>query len=329
MQIYNKEEAILRINRLAKKRKKFICIINYAQNNSYIEETEKINPEEFLYKFNENTNYPESKNTIKEYSWTPLPVTFEDYSKSFKVVSQNIMAGNSFLTNLTCCTPVKTDIKFKDIFTEAPAPYKIWIKNHFICFSPEIFIQIKGDTIHSYPMKGTIEASLPDAQKQLMENPKEAAEHATITDLVRNDLNIVAKNVSVKRYRYIDEIDTNNGKILQTSSEITGTLPRDFHNYLGNILFSLLPAGSVTGAPKKKTVEIISAAETYERGFYSGVAGYFDGKNFDSAVMIRFIEEKDGKYYFKSGGGITARSDARSEYNEMIQKIYVPVYRNN
>ena len=73
-------------------------------------------------------------------------------------------------------------------------------------------------------------------------------------------------------------------------------------------------------------MEIISKAEDYERGFYTGIVGYFDGKNLDSAVMIRFIEQKDGKLFFKSGGGITSQSNAKNEYQEMIQKIYVPIY---
>ena len=73
-------------------------------------------------------------------------------------------------------------------------------------------------------------------------------------------------------------------------------------------------------------MEIIAEAETYDRGFYTGVTGYFDGRKLDSAVMIRFLEEQDGRLVFKSGGGITSRSDLQSEYNEMKQKVYVPIY---
>ena len=87
----------------------------------------------------------------------------------------------------------------------------------------------------------------------------------------------------------------------------------------------MLPAGSVTGAPKEKTVQIIRETEPFERGFYTGICGYFDGESLDSAVMIRFIEKTDNEMVFRSGGGITARSDASSEYLEMIDKVYVPV----
>lgn len=159
-----------------------------------------------------------------------------------------------------------------------------------------------------------------------MNDGKEAAEHATIVDLIRNDLSIVASHVRVERYRYIDVLQTNRGPILQTSSEICGELPEDYKRQLGDILFSMLPAGSITGAPKKKTMQIIREAEGYERGFYTGITGYFDGDNMDSAVMIRFVEQEADGMYFKSGGGITFKSDARNEYEEMKQKIYVPIY---
>jgi len=117
--------------------------------------------------------------------------------------------------------------------------------------------------------------------------------------------------------------------LLQVSSEIKGNLPDDYNAHIGEILFRLLPAGSVTGAPKNKTVEIICKTETYERGYYTGVFGVFDGKNMDSAVMIRFIEKTADGYVYKSGGGITAFSNLKDEYNEMLKKIYVPVNRKH
>ena len=236
------------------------------------------------------------------------------------------MAGNSFLTNLTCRTPVDTNLTLKDIYDHSKAIYKLWVKDTFTVFSPEIFVRIHQGKISSYPMKGTSDASIPSAAQLLMNDPKEAAEHATIVDLIRNDLSMVANQVSVSRYRYIDTLQTNQGAILQTSSEIQGVLPENYPEHLGELIFRLLPAGSITGAPKKKTMQIIREAETYDRGFYTGIMGYSDGTNLDSAVMIRFVEQEGEKMYFKSGGGITCQSDAESEYNEMKQKVYVPIY---
>jgi para-aminobenzoate synthetase component 1 len=133
----------------------------------------------------------------------------------------------------------------------------------------------------------------------------------------------VADNVSVSKFRFYEEIKTQTGVIGQVSSEIAGTLPENYQEQIGDILFKLLPAGSISGAPKQKTVEIIQKVEQDERGYYTGVAGYFDGKNLDSCVLIRFIEQN---YNYRSGGGITFMSDLNDEYKEMIDKVYVPIF---
>jgi para-aminobenzoate synthetase component 1 len=205
----------------------------------------------------------------------------------------------------------------------------LWWQDEFVVFSPERFVRIADGVIRTHPMKGTIDANLPDAAARILNDFKERAEHFTIVDLLRNDLNRVAKKVRVERFRYLDHIITERGSLLQVSSEIAGDMPGDWRDHIGDILLQLLPAGSVTGAPKRKTVEIINAIEGYERGFYTGVFGVFDGQVFDSAVMIRFIENIGGQLMFKSGGGITALSDARKEYQEMIDKVYVPIARNH
>ena len=159
-----------------------------------------------------------------------------------------------------------------------------------------------------------------------MNNRKEAAEHATIVDLIRNDLSQVAEQVSVERYRYVEHLTTHKGEILQTSSEITGRLTDYYRAHLGEMLLRLLPAGSITGAPKPKTMQIIREAEGYERGFYTGIMGYSKGGDMDTAVMIRFIDQENGQLFYKAGGGITAQSNNDDEYNEVIEKIYVPIY---
>jgi para-aminobenzoate synthetase component 1 len=200
------------------------------------------------------------------------------------------------------------------------------VKDDFVLFSPECFVKIKEGAIFSFPMKGTIDASIPNAEEILWSDVKEKAEHATIVDLIRNDLSIVATNVRVKRYRYLEEIITYDKRLLQVSSEISGTLPIDYQSNLGSIICKLLPAGSICGAPKDSTLKIIEEVEGYKRGYYSGVFGIFDGQNLDSAVMIRFIEQINGQFYYKSGGGITMNSDPKKEYNELIDKVYVTAY---
>ena len=327
MQLYSRKESIERMNDLAGQGRPFLFVTDYRQEHSYVEEISEVDSDFCRYSFNGVTNVEKE---CEEYDgtliWEVAPPALEEYRIAFDVVKDNIWAGNSYLTNLTCKVPVETNLTLEAIFRYSDAKYKLWLKDTLVCFSPEIFVRIEEGKIKSFPMKGTIDASLPDARRLLMNDRKEAAEHATIVDLIRNDLSMVSEQVTVTRYRFCDCLETNKGPILQTSSEICGVLPEDYLSHIGDIVFRLLPAGSITGAPKPKTMEIIAEAENYERGFYTGVMGYFDGRNLDSAVMIRFIEQENGHLYFKAGGGITSKSALESEYNEVIQKIYVPIY---
>ena len=252
------------------------------------------------------------------------PQSYDQYVSSYKKIQHHLHYGNSFLTNLTASTPITLDMNLSQIYNQAQAPYKIKFAEDWVCFSPESFVQIQHGMISSYPMKGTIDASLPNAKQLILNDPKETAEHYTIVDLIRNDLALVASDIEVKRFRYIDLIETNTKSLYQVSSEIMGKLPEDYLVQLGDILFALLPAGSISGAPKKKTVEIIQEAEYHQRGFYTGVAFYFDGETLDSCVLIRFVEQTPQGLVYKSGGGITINSKAEEEYQELLDKIYVP-----
>jgi para-aminobenzoate synthetase component 1 len=317
--------------------------VSKSESSKLISQPKHLNrraPSEEVSEGSQNISYPKGENEDKYKAvisskaaiakvsvlFEKFPLSYHEYKKSFDIVMENIYEGNSYLCNLTAKTPIETNLSLDDIFLLSTAKYKIKYKNEFICFSPETFIKIIDGNIYSYPMKGTIDADLTNAKEIILNDEKEKAEHITIVDLIRNDLSIVSKNVEVTKFRYIDKIKTNNKNLLQVSSEIKGELPEDYKNKIGEIIFSLLPAGSITGAPKKKTVEIIKEAETYQRNFYTGIAGIFDGVNLDSCVMIRFIESEEGKLYFKSGGGITYQSDPEAEYKELIDKVYLPIY---
>ncbi len=256
---------------------------------------------------------------------TKKPISLSDYKSKFSKVLYHLNYGDSFLTNLTVKTEIELSQSLYDIFHISKAKYKLFVKDQFLVFSPETFIQIREGKIYSFPMKGTIDSAIPGAAEIILSNVKERAEHVTIVDLIRNDLSMIATNVNVSRFRYLDTITTSHKNLLQVSSEIVGTLPSDYHSALGDILVSLLPAGSVSGAPKPKTLEIIAQAEQEKRGYYTGVVGYFDGEKLDCGVMIRFIEQVGDCYFYRSGGGITTQSDAEMEYEEMIDKVYVPI----
>ncbi len=260
----------------------------------------------------------------QDISFSKIPVSFEQYQHGFDQVLKAIKAGDTYLLNLCYSTQMIGLPSLKEIFDVVSAPYKLYVPGKFVVFSPEQFVSIQDGVIRTYPMKGTIDASLPDAETTLLADIKEQEEHATVVDLLRNDLSIVSRKVTVDQYRYISKISTPTKSLLQCSSAISGILEDEFAGKPGSIMHALLPAGSVTGAPKKKTVELITEIELEPRGYYTGVFGVFDGKNLHSAVMIRLIEERGDGYYYRSGGGITYRSVAEQEYQEVLDKVYIP-----
>lgn len=323
--LLSKDKWIERINELTLTGQPFIFIISYNAEYAYVICENEIDSNFIRYEFAANSLAPASiGKPVKE--WLTFPVSFEEYKSKFDYIQHQIHQGNSFLVNLTQPTRITTGLSLEEIYERSFARYKLWLKDWLVVMSPETFVRIENGVIYSNPMKGTIDASIVDAEQIIMNDQKEKAEHATIVDLIRNDISMIASGVEVVRYRYIDRIKTNKGALLQVSSEIRALLPDDYPQKMGNIISSLLPAGSICGAPKKKTLQIIDEAEQYERGFYTGIFGRFDGKNLDSAVMIRFIEHIDDQLVFKSGGGITSKSDCQSEYNELLQKVYVPLY---
>ena len=174
-------------------------------------------------------------------------------------------------------------------------------------------------------MKGTIEENELGADQTLLLSEKETREQYTIVDLIRNDLHQVALNVEVESFRYLEKLKTNQKNLYTVSSHITGKLRENYLNCPGDVLANMLPAGSITGAPKKATKLIISNAETHDRNYYTGVWGYFNGALFDCCVIIRYLERSPEGFTFKSGGGITSLSDPETEYQEMLSKVYVPL----
>ena len=297
----------------------FLFIIDYAMENLQCFPLNDL-PETIQFSINAN------QKSIEKVSVTAFPINLKEYKEGFDKLQNYLHRGDSYLVNYTVETPINTEVSLQEIFKKSVAPYKLMVDDSFVVFSPETFVTIESDgTIATFPMKGTIDANVVNAKFAILANKKEMAEHATVVDLLRNDLSKVATDVTVKDYRYIQEVNTSKGKLLQICSKITGKLLENWKYQIADILLEMLPAGSVTGAPKQKTLEIISDIETHQRGYYTGIFGIFDGQKLDSAVMIRFIEQRNGKLYYKSGGGVTTQSIAEDEYNELIQKIYVPI----
>ena len=316
-------EALEPMNYYGSHRTPFLFVIDYLGKRPFICPIKDI-PDSIFFAFGGYSNAPFTDIVPRTLHFEKYPVGFDEYLRAFNVVQHHLKEGNSYLVNLTFPTPIVTNYSLYEIFLHSNAPYKLLFNDEFVVFSPETFVTIEQGYIHTFPMKGTLDAHIPDAANVLLNDPKEFAEHITVVDLLRNDLAKVAYNIGVEKFRYCSTIKTHTKEIIQTSSTIKGKLFTNYHEHLGDIFAALLPAGSVTGAPKKKTVEIIKEAENYTRGYYTGVFGYFDGEKLVSAVMIRFIENNTS-FFYKSGGGITIYSNPIDEYNEMIEKVYVPI----
>lgn len=324
MKFYSQKEDIrLKMNEAGSKHEPFLFGINYEMSEGFFV-TDPLEQTDLLFQIKGLGNKPTRNFSDIEANLDIAPISYSEYQGKFDVVHKGLKRGDSFLTNLTIKTPIETNLSLPDIFNRSKAPYQLYIPDRLVCFSPERFVKIADGRISSNPMKGTIDASFENAEQVILDDFKETAEHNTIVDLIRNDLSMVSDNVRVERFRYIDRIKSQNKEILQVSSEIVGDLDSNYHSHLGDILFKLLPAGSISGAPKAATVDLIRSAEQEDRGYYTGIFGYYDGTNFDSAVLIRFIEQDGEQMFFRSGGGITAYSKCEDEYQEVLNKIYFP-----
>lgn len=346
--IIRKAEIIEKINSYTSREIPFLFAIDFDANKGFVLTQEEALRLGVLYNIDGNSNAGPVEN-IQVPEIQVHPVEFAVYRNAFDKVMSHLKRGDTYLINLTFPTRIMIHIDPAELFRASGAPYKLYVPGQFLVFSPEPFVRVTGNRIYSNPMKGTIQTSIPGAREILLADQKELFEHHTIVDLIRNDLSMVSTDVRVTRFRYLELIKTNREDLWQMSSEICGTFSEDYRRYLGDIIFRLLPAGSVTGAPKEKTVQVIRESEVFQRGFYTGIFGFFNGMELCSAVTIRYLElnrtkidkiqkaiwpeenkspDNDPRYpvlIYKSGGGITALSNVENEYDEMLKKVYVPL----
>lgn len=312
------------INKLAKERTPFLFLINFNKDDIRVFPLPVDTNQVFF-------DFPNMSNSHKNADNSVINLTveennFETYLSQFQMIQNEIKKGNITQINLTQATSIIPNQPLQEIYKASSAKYKLYLPNHFVVFSPETFIQIQNNVLISKPMKGTIDASIKNAQSLLLNSKKEQDEHHKVIEMVKEELGTVSADVWVERYRYISEIRSNNRELFQVSSDVHATLDENWHEHLGEILDKLLPASSICGIPKAQAIDVIHKTENYNRGFYTGVMGVFDGHSVDSAVMIRFIEKIENQYFYKSGGGITALSSAKDEYQELLNKIYVPIH---
>ncbi len=320
MQFHNSSEAIALLNQWGQSETPFFFFVNYSGTQWYVAPLDAVD-KRILYRIPGHSNY-DTPSYTPPHNYTPhrlLAPELEEYAQGFNTVQEAITRGETRLINLTWRVPFQSDFDQRERFALGREKYMLMVEGMFSVFSPEPFIEIKEGRIATFPMKGTISTSIPNAEAVLLGSEKEAKEHADSVALLTEELERVATQVETVRYRYCETIA--DGRVIQTSSEIAGRVKDELAGRYGDIIAALLPGGSIAGAPKEPSLQVIARAEAYERGFYTGIFGVFDGNRLDTSVMIRFLQyAEDGQTYFFGGGGVTGNSRLENEYNELLLK---------
>lgn len=324
MNFLTTDQATTLLDRWGQSAQPFFFFVDYAGEQWYAVPLDAVDSR-IKYSLPGRRNYtPEATRPAHYPPYRVIPPHIEDYGRAFEEVQQAIRRGETTFINLTWRVPFESAFDQVARFHLGKEKYMLMVEGMFSVFSPEPFVEIVGSRVATFPMKGTISAEIPNAAEQLLSNEKEAKEHAQSVALMRTDLSGVAVDIDVPRYRYCEVIA--DGKVIQTSSEVAGTVRRDLLGRYGSIIRALLPGGSIAGAPKAASLEVIRRAEAFDRGFYTGIFGVFDGHQLNTSVMIRFIQYTDGgQKYFFGGGGITADSVLEAEYQELLLKAHATI----
>ena len=211
-----------------------------------------------------------------------------------------------------------------------PSPYMYYIACDDLEIagaSPETLVKLQDGELSTFPIAGTSprgRTSEEDAEleERLLKDPKELAEHNMLVDLGRNDLGRVSRYGSVKVQEYLKVQKYSH--VMHITSVVTGQLRENMDQL--DAVTAVLPAGTLSGAPKIRACEIINELEGIRRGIYGGAIGYIDFTgNMDVCIAIRTAVKKDGRVYVQSGGGVVADSDPEKEYQESINKAMAVV----
>jgi anthranilate synthase component 1 len=257
------------------------------------------------------------------------PVNGSDYQRSVESAKEYIRAGDIFQVVLSQRFDIELDAEPFDMYRVLrqvnPSPYMYYVKHDDVTIvgsSPEPMVQLQGGRVISRPIAGTRKRGRTDEHDrklaaELRENPKEVAEHVMLVDLARNDVGRVAKFGSMN----VDELMTleRYSHVMHMTSQVSG----DIREGLGpiDVLRATLPAGTVSGAPKVRAMEIIDELEPVKRGPYAGVVGYVDfSGNLDTAIAIRTMFIGAHGASLQAGAGIVADSIPEEEDLECFNK---------
>lgn len=255
--------------------------------------------------------------------------TKEAYCKTVKRVQEHIREGDIF--QVVPSNRYSADFQgdlfsvYRVLRTINPSPYMVYMNIGNIevaCASPETLISLREGQLHTYPLAGTCpRGSTAEEDEQLIErllsDEKELAEHDMLVDLGRNDLGKISDfgTVQVEEYRGIKRFS----HVSHIASRVCGRIGKTYDAL--DAVGAVLPAGTLSGAPKKRAMEIIDETEGTRRGLYGGAIGYLDfAGNLDLCIGIQMVVRKDGRVYVQSGGGVVADSIPEMEYLETKRK---------
>ncbi|MCS5420990.1 MULTISPECIES: anthranilate synthase component I [Psychrilyobacter] len=257
-------------------------------------------------------------------------ITKEEFMKNVEKAQKYIYEGDVFQVVLSQRWEMETREKSFDLYRKLritnPSPYLFYINfgdYQIAGSSPEMLVEVKGNKIYTCPIAGTRRrGTSPEEDRILAEDlindEKEAAEHVMLVDLARNDVGKVSKIDSVEVTQFMKV--QNYSHVMHLVSLVEGEKKEKETNF--SVLSSILPAGTLSGAPKVRAMEIIEELEKNRRGIYGGAVGYFSyGGNMDTCIAIRTMVIKNEKVYLQAGAGITGDSVPENEYEECRNKI--------
>ena len=214
---------------------------------------------------------------------------------------------------------------YRMLRTINPSPYMFYFSGTDVEVagaSPETLVKLENGVLHTFPLAGTrkrgeTEEEDKALEKELLADKKELAEHNMLVDLGRNDLGKISEFGSVEVEK-LHEI-TRYSHVMHIGSTVRGVIRKEFDAI--DAVNAVLPAGTLSGAPKIKACKLIGELENNKRGIYGGAVGYIDFTgNMDTCIAIRIVYKKNGKVFVRSGAGIVADSDPEKEYEECLNK---------
>jgi anthranilate synthase component 1 len=256
--------------------------------------------------------------------------TLEQYSEKVEKIKHYIREGHIFQTVLSQRWTIETGQEGFALYRELrelnPSPYLYYFDFgdfEVIGSSPEMLVKQVGDTVSTCPIAGTRPRGKTPEQDELLKadllaDEKERAEHVMLVDLARNDMGRIAQFGTVKVRKFMDIQMYSH--VMHIVSLVEGKKKGDYHPL--DLVSSFLPAGTLSGAPKIRAMEIIDELETVHRGLYGGVTGYLDfSGNMDFCITIRTMIKQGRKVYLQAGAGIVADSVPEKEYQECCNKV--------